>query len=116
MTSDQQPSDIGQQQALWRSQLADLQRHSEADPDLQARLNAIRSQALAARRPRRQRWLALAASLGAVAIALPLLLNTAPDSPAVFVAENYLEANSEADNPLALYGELGHYQWFVLGE
>jgi hypothetical protein len=116
MTSDQQPSDIGQQQALWRNQLADLQRHSEADPALQARLDAIRRAALTTQRPRRQRWLALAASLGAVAVALPLLLNTGPDIPALFVTENYLEASGEADNPLALYGELDHYQWFVLGE
>jgi len=120
MNDHLQPNDISQQQALWRSQLAERQAEAEADTALQSRLDAIRATALGAAMAKSQlparRWLALAASLGAVAIALPLLINTAPESPAAFVAENYQQQSSDTDNPLALYGDLDHYQWFVLGE
>lgn len=115
-------NEITQQQKLWRRHLASVEADAANDAELAAQLDGIRRAALAAAatsqttpaRPLR----AIAASVLLAAAALPLLMTTLqqPQQPSAGASVLSIDSRALEANPLALYGELDHYQWLVLGE
>ncbi|TFH69024.1 hypothetical protein E3W66_03555 [Gammaproteobacteria bacterium LSUCC0057] len=115
--SDERHNEMHQQQNWWRQQLAHTERSAAADPELSQQLDAIRARALAevGDSGRRPAPLALAASLALLVVFSPLWWSHFASDTAV-VGQQRQDSAVALDNPLALYGDLDHYQWLVLAE